>query len=78
MWNTNSTRGGAIIRVIDDAKAIYSFGTDTVQLVKCAKVATSIALKIHFPLAWAVKPTLYKQLVFLNYDNYFSPKNGYP
>ena len=28
-------------------------------LVKCAKVATSIALKIHFPLAWAVKPTLY-------------------
>ena len=32
-------------------------------LVKCAKVATSIALKIHFPLAWAVKPTLYKQFV---------------
>ena len=38
MWNTNSTRGGAIIRVIDDAKAIYSFGTDTVQLVKGPKV----------------------------------------
>ena len=37
-WNTNSTRGGAIIRVIDDAKAIYSFGTDTVQLVKGPKV----------------------------------------
>ena len=37
MWNTNSTRGGAI-RVIDDAKAIYSFGTDTVQLVKGPKV----------------------------------------
>jgi len=36
MWNTN--RGGAIIRVIDDAKAIYSFGTDTVQLVKGPKV----------------------------------------
>lgn len=32
-------------------------------LVKCAKVATNIALKIHFPLAWAVKPTLYKQFV---------------
>lgn len=32
-------------------------------LVKCAKVATSIVLKIHFPLAWAVKPTLYKQFV---------------
>ena len=38
MWNTNSTGGGAIIRVIDDAKAIYSFGTDTVQLVKGPKV----------------------------------------
>ena len=38
MWNINSTRGGAIIRVIDDAKAIYSFGTDTVQLVKGPKV----------------------------------------
>ena len=38
MWNTNITRGGAIIRVIDDAKAIYSFGTDTVQLVKGPKV----------------------------------------
>ena len=38
MWNTNSTRGGAIISVIDDAKAIYSFGTDTVQLVKGPKV----------------------------------------
>ncbi|MCD7977294.1 MAG: proline dehydrogenase family protein [Tannerellaceae bacterium] len=32
-------------------------------LVKTAKVATNIALKIHFPLAWAVKPTLYKQFV---------------
>lgn len=32
-------------------------------LVKCAKVATQVALKIHFPLAWAVKPTLYKQFV---------------
>lgn len=32
-------------------------------LVKIAKVATSVALKIHFPLAWAVKPTLYKQFV---------------
>ncbi|MFS2513763.1 DUF6383 domain-containing protein [Parabacteroides distasonis] len=38
MWNTNSTRGGTIIRIIDDAKAIYSFGTDTVQLVKGPKV----------------------------------------
>lgn len=32
-------------------------------LVQTAKVATHIALKIHFPLAWAVKPTLYKQFV---------------
>lgn len=32
-------------------------------LVKFAKWATMIALKIHFPLAWAVKPTLYKQFV---------------
>lgn len=32
-------------------------------LVKCAKVGTQIALKIHFPLGWAVKPTLYKQFV---------------
>ena len=32
-------------------------------LVKCASVASHIALKIHFPLAWAVKPTLYKQFV---------------
>ena len=32
-------------------------------LVKFAKRATLIALKIHFPLAWAVKPTLYKQFV---------------
>lgn len=32
-------------------------------LVKCAKVVTQVALKIHFPLAWAVKPTLYKQFV---------------
>lgn len=32
-------------------------------LVKFAKLGTMIALKIHFPLAWAVKPTLYKQFV---------------
>lgn len=32
-------------------------------LVKCAKIGTNVALKIHFPLAWAVKPTLYKQFV---------------
>lgn len=32
-------------------------------LVKCAKVATNVALNLHFPLAWAVKPTLYKQFV---------------
>lgn len=32
-------------------------------LVKCASVGSNIALKIHFPLAWAVKPTLYKQFV---------------
>lgn len=33
------------------------------SLVKMAKCGTNIALKIHFPLAWAVKPTLYKQFV---------------
>lgn len=32
-------------------------------LVKCAKVASNAALKIHFPISWAVKPTLYKQFV---------------
>jgi len=32
-------------------------------LVKCASFGSNIALKIHFPLAWAVKPTLYKQFV---------------
>ena len=32
-------------------------------LVKCAKVASNFALKIHFPISWAVKPTLYKQFV---------------
>lgn len=32
-------------------------------LVKIAKWASNIAIKIHFPLAWAVKPTLYKQFV---------------
>ncbi len=32
-------------------------------LVKCAKLGTQVALKIRFPLAWAVKPTLYKQFV---------------
>ena len=32
-------------------------------LVKCASVASNIALNIHFPLGWAVKPTLYKQFV---------------
>lgn len=32
-------------------------------LVKCIRVVSNMALKIHFPLAWAVKPTLYKQFV---------------
>lgn len=32
-------------------------------LVKMGKIASNIALSIHFPLAWAVKPTLYKQFV---------------
>ncbi len=32
-------------------------------LVKVAKWGTHVALNIHFPLAWAVKPTLYKQFV---------------
>lgn len=32
-------------------------------LVKCAKVASNVALKVHFPINWAVKPTLYKQFV---------------
>ena len=33
------------------------------SLVKCAKIASNFALKIHFPVSWAVKPTLYKQFV---------------
>lgn len=32
-------------------------------LVKMAKWGSNVAIKIHFPLAWAVKPTLYKQFV---------------
>lgn len=32
-------------------------------LVKCAKVTSNAALNIHFPISWAVKPTLYKQFV---------------
>lgn len=33
------------------------------KVVKSGKLAAAIALKIHFPLAWVVKPTLYKQFV---------------
>lgn len=32
-------------------------------LAKCASVASNVALRLHIPLAWAVKPTLYKQFV---------------
>ncbi|MDL2256484.1 proline dehydrogenase family protein [Parabacteroides sp. OttesenSCG-928-G06] len=32
-------------------------------IVKAGKWASNIAIKIHFPLAWIVKPTLYKQFV---------------
>lgn len=32
-------------------------------LVKFLKGASNIALKLHFPIGWAVKPTLYKQFV---------------
>ncbi len=32
-------------------------------IVKLGKYASQIALKIHFPLGWIVKPTLYKQFV---------------
>lgn len=32
-------------------------------LVKIAKFGTQLALKLHIPLDWAVKPTLYKQFV---------------
>jgi len=32
-------------------------------IVKLGKYASQIAIKIHFPLAWIVKPTLYKQFV---------------
>lgn len=32
-------------------------------LVKMAKWGSNVAIKIHFPLAWAVKPTLYRQFV---------------
>ena len=33
------------------------------SVVKMASVASNVAIKIHFPLSWAVKPTLYKQFV---------------
>jgi proline dehydrogenase len=32
-------------------------------IVKCGKWASNVAIKIHFPLNWLVKPTLYKQFV---------------
>ncbi len=32
-------------------------------IVKCASVLSRVALKLRFPLAWVVKPTLYKQFV---------------
>lgn len=32
-------------------------------IVKLGKYASQIAIKIHFPLGWIVKPTLYKQFV---------------
>jgi len=32
-------------------------------LVKCGKGLTQLAMGIHFPVAWAVKPTLFKQFV---------------
>jgi proline dehydrogenase len=32
-------------------------------LVKFASAACTLALNIHFPVAWAIKPTLYKQFV---------------
>lgn len=33
------------------------------SIVKAGKWASNIAIKIHFPLNWIVKPTLYKQFV---------------
>ncbi|MDH6304256.1 proline dehydrogenase [Parabacteroides sp. PF5-5] len=33
------------------------------SIVKLGKFASNIALNIHFPLGWIVKPTLYKQFV---------------
>ncbi|MDR1918464.1 MAG: proline dehydrogenase family protein [Tannerellaceae bacterium] len=33
------------------------------SIVRLGKFACHLALKIHFPLAWIVKPTLYKQFV---------------
>jgi len=32
-------------------------------LVKCSKIATQVALGIHFPIKWAVKPTIYNHFV---------------
>ncbi|MDP3453315.1 MAG: proline dehydrogenase, partial [Bacteroidales bacterium] len=32
-------------------------------LVATLKVLTNIALRLHLPLSWAVKPTLYRQFV---------------
>ncbi len=71
MWNTNSPIGGATIRVIDDAKAIYSFGTDTVQLVKGPKVedAQELAYKkvskedlVNVALSFRLKSDLLENL----------------
>ena len=33
------------------------------SLVKFASAASTLALNIHFPVAWVIKPTLYKQFV---------------
>ena len=53
---------GTTIAVTRPSKALFN----TIKypwLVKCASVVSNIALNIHFPLGWAVKPTLYKQFV---------------
>ncbi len=45
-----------------NAKLLFSV-IQSPATVKLFKYLTNFALKIHFPVAWAVKPTLYRQFV---------------
>jgi proline dehydrogenase len=49
-------------RELNNAFLLYSI-MKYPWIVKCGKYASQIAIGMHFPLAWIVKPTLYKQFV---------------